>query len=299
MKISVFSDVHANSVAFSKMIAHAEENGFDNHYLFLGDLLGYGPFPNETLDLFKQILPKTDFILGNHDELLTKLVRLSGYNLDQLKEVFPGTSPRSLLTLRNNINEIVLNNGNNTWYFDILAEFGKEKSKLLKFDNLSVTISHGMWEVRDLYLYPSSSDEIIEKYHIFPLKELEKVPLISFVGHTHIPWFFSVKSGWKERNQSAIDYGKELCLKESFYVINPGSVGNPRDGDTRLSYLVLDTEESTVTFHRLTYDKDTVIQALVNKNFDMKTLKYLDEATIPNQDITQANMAEMKRRMNN
>ncbi len=299
MKISVFSDVHANSVAFSEMIDHAEKNGFADRYLFLGDLLGYGPFPNETLALFKQIFPKTDFILGNHDAMLQQLIRLSGSNLGQILDIFPGTSERSILTLRNNIDEIVSKNGSSKWYLDSIAELDEAKSKLLEFGNLFVSISHGMWGIRDFYIYPSSSDDIIDKYHIFPLKDLGKAPLISFVGHTHIPWVFSVESEWNNRNEPAIDYGEELSLRESFYVINPGSVGNPRDGDRRLSYLVLDTEAITITFYRLPYDIDAVSNALVNKRFDMETLMHFDKATIPEKGISQTNRDEMKRRLKN
>lgn len=300
MKVAVFSDVHANELAFRQMIEHATNHAQCDRFLFLGDLLGYGPLPVETLTLFQSILPVTDYVLGNHDELFHRLSQLPVSDITSLMAVFPGLSRRSLETLGRNLQEIKSHDGVFGWYFNELKNGIGQKSKLFDYDLFSVGISHGMWAVRDFYIWPSGREEVINTYHIEPLLALDRSPIISFVGHTHIPWVVQINKSWEDRVDVAINYDKPITLESSFYIINPGSVGNPRDGDPKLSYLVLNTDPTSrsVIFYRVPYGIDTVSHTMISKTYGMDSVRILNEAPIPDSEqISQLNRDEMTRRM--
>lgn len=300
MKTAVFSDVHANELAFRQMLEHATHHAQIDRFLFLGDLMGYGPLPVETLHLFQSLMPVADSVLGNHDELFHRLAQMPVTDISSLMTVFPGLSRRSLETLSRNLQEVKSQDGVFGWYFEELNNGMGQKSKLIDYDLFSVAISHGMWDVRDFYIWPSGRGEVINTYHIKPLLALDRSPMISFVGHTHIPWVVQINRSWEERVDLRINYDQPIPLGGSFYIINPGSIGNPRDGDPKLSYLVLDNDPTSrsVTFHRVPYKIDTVSHAMISKTYGMDSIRILNEAPIPDSEqITQSNRDEMNRRM--
>jgi putative phosphoesterase len=214
LRIVIISDVHSNLDAFLAVIANLPP--YDN-LVFLGDLVGYGPQPNEVVDQLRQLHPK-GALLGNHDYAVA-----TGDT--------SGFSPHAEVAVkwtRRHIKQETL---------DYLS--GLHPSARITLNNTRLALFHG-----------SPSDPLSE--YIFPWIDhqsakgiIEKAgsPLV-LLGHTHMPMLYS--------------FDEEMLA-------NPGSVGQPRDGDPRASFAILTLSEGKFSFEmkRVEYDIDVVAGKII------------------------------------
>lgn len=225
MKYLILSDIHANFEALEAVLKHAK--GRYDKLVCLGDLVGYGPDPNEVLEWARETIESEGarMIRGNHDKACCGLDSIEDYN--------PAAQASSIWTAD------VLSDGN----LEFLRELAMGPVDAGGFD-----LVHGA---------PSDEDEyIITTNDAAGMREHLRAS-VTFFGHTHLQggFFFrraavkgidKVPSKWEELTISIDD--------QSSFLINPGSVGQPRDGDWRAAYAVYEAADKLVTYYRVEYD---------------------------------------------
>lgn len=227
--IAIVSDIHSNIEALSAVMADAESRGVEAYHC-LGDVIGYGPNPIECVDVARQKFEFT--LLGNHEEAV--LFGAIGFNpkakmaVDWTREQFHSDNDGPEVR-------------NERWQF--LGELP------LHVDDGDVQYVHG--SPRDPtreYVFPTDVLNPDKLQGIF-----DHVERAAFNGHTHAPGVMT-EDGIFRLPQ---DVGSEYKLSDEKVIINVGSVGQPRDGDNRASYVLFDGER--VTFRRVEYDIDKVM----------------------------------------
>lgn len=223
LRILVISDIHGNAVALKSVLDHVEK--WD--YLWvLGDLVDYGPEPHVVVDLVRDLKPDI-VVRGNHDHAVA-------FNTDCLcaKELHD----LSVYT-RNNISFKLLSREQIEWLKTLPLKV------TVKLEDKRFYIVHGSPR-NPLYGYlkPSLSfNEIL--FHLTPSPLYIKPRIVKadyvIVGHTHIQWSTNINS---------------------LRILNPGSVGQPRDSDPRASYAIIDLDKNSIELHRVKYDVEVVLR---------------------------------------
>ncbi len=217
MHILVISDIHANLTALEAVLAAAGE--IDAVWC-LGDLVGYGPDPNECIERIRQ-LPDLNCIIGNHDAAA----------LDQIdSDTFNPEARTAILWTRKALT-------NASW------EFLNGLPEKIELDK--VTLAHGsprhpVWE----YLLDTRTATLNFDFFSTPL---------CFVGHTHLPVIYSLHTDNHLAHLSIPEPNRAIALPDRA-IVNPGSVGQPRDRDPRAAFAIFDPEANTWDYHRITYD---------------------------------------------
>jgi len=226
MRVLVMSDIHANYTALQAVLADA---GKVDETWCLGDLVGYGPDPNAVVEEIREI-PNLTCMMGNHDIGVTGKIPL---------ETFNGDARRSLAH-----HEKVLTASN----MDFLHSLDP-KTKTCG----EATLAHGsprdpLWE----YILNSLSARL--NFDHFQTK-------LCFVGHSHVQCRFDLneKTDRVHLKQTVPDQTFKLNSK---LILNPGSVGQPRDRDPRAAYAIYDTEANSWTPHRVEYNIAEVQQRI-------------------------------------
>lgn len=225
MRILVLSDIHANATALQAALTEAQGAGWDR-VVCLGDVVGYGPDPNEVVDKIREIGAQT--IRGNHDKAVSDLMPTDDFN-PVAKAAVDWT--RSQLTPDN---------------LQWLAELPQGP---LETDGL--VLVHGALQDEDEYVFtPAQALEGL----------LDSTTGVTFFGHTHHQGGFSYDPGSNQLEVLPI----RPRAKESFaplrmetpcrYLLNPGSIGQPRDGDPRAGFAIADLQRHIVEFWRVPYD---------------------------------------------
>lgn len=226
MRILVLSDIHANLTALEAVLQDAGE--IDSVWC-LGDLVGYGPDPNECIHRIRD-LPGMVCLLGNHDAAVIGKIDIESFNHEA---------------------QVVVN-----WTRDVLTQSNLEFLRNLP-DRLiidPVTLVHGsprqpIWE----YLLDSKTATHNFDYFSTPY---------CFVGHSHLPSIFHLSDG--ARYARLIIPEDHICLELTpRAILNPGSVGQPRDRDPRAAYAIYDPESLTWTFYRVEYHISEVQERMV------------------------------------
>ena len=223
MRALVLSDIHSNLEALHAVIGHAtKEGGFDAVWV-TGDLVGYGPDPGPVLDALR-VLGAT-CVGGNHDLAACSRIGVEEFN--------PVAAEAALWTAKALSDD---ERGN-------LAELP------LTCVEEGVTLVHGSlrqpeWE----YLLDHEAADAQ-----FSLQ----TTAVSIVGHSHLQFVCIERDGERPRFHFASD-GEDLLLDEHRVILNAGSVGQPRDGDPRAGYMLLDTASRVVGWRRVAYDIDKV-----------------------------------------
>ena len=222
MRYLVLTDIHGNLEALDSCLADARQRGFDQT-LVLGDIVGYGPDPNAVVDRILALEP-TAVVRGNHDKVACGIEEAEGFN------AVARSAARWTLD--------VLTPANRTW----LAEMPAGPTIV---DDL-VEICHGSPFDEDAYIF----DELDA---VRALKASTR-PLCLF-GHTHYPVTFELTADGFDTVGPAAGGETALVLTPGAkYLLNPGSVGQPRDGDARAAYAIVDSSRSPrVELFRLPY----------------------------------------------
>ncbi len=221
MRYLVLTDIHGNLEALDACVADAREHTYDST-LVLGDLVGYGPDPNTVVERVQALEPIA-IVRGNHDKVACGLEQAEGFN-----SVAKSAAKWTLDTLLPASRE---------W----LAALPEGPTVVDDF----VEICHGSPFDEDAYIF----DELDA---VRALKVANR-PLCLF-GHTHYPVTFELSADSFDSVGSAAEPQMRVQMKPgSKYLINPGSVGQPRDGDPRAAYAIVDTTQRLVELYRVRY----------------------------------------------
>ena len=224
MRVLVISDIHANLVALEAVLADAAQLGWDQVWC-LGDVVGYGPEPTACVERIRDLSPDV-WVAGNHD--WATIGRLD-------TEDFNPEARRAVLWTRENLSPEALA------HLETLPD-----EPIVRGD---FTITHAsprypIWEyVSDVGVALANFSHFTTPYCL--------------VGHSHVPRLFR----WQARAEDDGDcvellpvYDRRILLAgDHRLIINPGSVGQPRNSDPRAAYALLDTEEGTLRFCRARY----------------------------------------------
>ena len=221
LRALIVSDVHSNLEALQRVVQDAESQGGFDEIWSLGDLVGYGPDPVACIDLLQSYKHKG--VAGNHD--LASIGRLS-------VEAFNAHAAQA-----------------NRWTATQLSEEHSEYlgSLPLKMELDEFTVVHGsprdpVWE------YVVSVGAAVASFMHFDTSWC-------LVGHSHIPFICRPAESGAIFLEFPLD--SPVSLGSDRLIINPGGVGQPRDGDPRASYAVYDSEASSVVHRRVEYDIPT------------------------------------------
>ena len=217
MRYAIFSDVHSNIEAFQFVLKEIEKLNIDQR-LFLGDIVGYGANPNEAIDMLKS---SADIILaGNHDYAAVDMTDITYFN------------PHA--------KEAIL------WTKEILKQDHKEYLKKLPVTMVvdNITLAHSSPKEPLMWHYIINTFDAMENLDYF------NTPLC-FIGHSHYPAIIESDASGR------INTPKDKIIKlnsNSKYIINDGSVGQPRDRNPDASFIVYDSSNMTIEFKRVPYD---------------------------------------------
>jgi diadenosine tetraphosphatase ApaH/serine/threonine PP2A family protein phosphatase len=218
MRYLLLSDIHGNLQAFEAVLEDAPSG---LQVWCLGDLVGYGPNPNECIELLRSL--DHECIVGNHDWAAMDKVNLDDFNPDA-KRAVQWTQEHLTPSSR--------------------TYLAKLPSSLVKG---AFTLVHG------------SPREPIWEYILYPPVARSNFAYLDtphcLVGHTHVPIKFILEGDDDQVcTMERLPEDSARPLGEGRLIINPGSVGQPRDGDARASYAILDTEALTLEHRRVRYD---------------------------------------------
>jgi predicted phosphodiesterase len=219
MKVVIISDIHANFVALETAISSFPS--VEKIWL-LGDLAGYGPQPNECIEAITK-LPILA-IAGNHDLGVTGRISTDNFN-DWGKQAI-------------------------AWQKLRLSE---KSCRYLK------TLESEISPVENIRLVHGSPRDSVWEYLLSTYLAEENFSLfnerICFFGHTHLPVVYKKANG-RPVEFLVLEPGQDFYLQddEAKWLINPGSIGQPRDGHNQLSYLLFDTDEEKIRYFRLPYN---------------------------------------------
>jgi predicted phosphodiesterase len=242
VRVLLLSDIHSNLEALEACLAAAPS--YDT-VVNLGDIVGYGASPNEVIERSRQI--GKVFVRGNHDKAAAGLINLADFN--------PVAGLAAL------------------WTRDHISAENLEWLRNLPVGPLQID---GLPAVQFVHGSPVDEDD----YVVTPRDALEPLltssAAVTFFGHSHLQGCFvgnrlssdSYHPAYKTVGQAE---SLELPIKEELrYLVNPGSVGQPRDGDWRAAYAVYDSEARTVTFCRVPYDLKQAQDRILGANLPQR-----------------------------
>ena len=231
MKLALVSDIHSNIEAFHQVLQHIEEQSVDE-ILCLGDIIGYGPNPRECIEIARNF---SFNLLGNHEEAVLFLA-----------EDFNQKARQAIDWTRDQLNsqEHPVEENHEMWNF-----LGGLRKKVQREDVLYV---HGSPRIPTReYVMPRDVNNREKMDDIF-----RQIPKTCFVGHTHVPGVFT--EDFQFFHTSMLQNRYEL--EGHKVLINIGSVGQPRDGDNRSSYVTFDGK--TIEWHRIAYEFETTMEKI-------------------------------------
>ncbi|MEE2972282.1 MAG: metallophosphoesterase family protein [Planctomycetota bacterium] len=251
MRLGIVSDIHGNRFALEATLRNLDDLGIDR-LICLGDVVGYGPDPESCLDL---LLERDAFIvLGNHEEAV----------LD----------PRIALGFRDIAREAI------DWTRRRLRRQRPDLLERLSSMPGMGYIGGAVMCVHDSPV-PGGRRYLVEPKDTVAAFRGVDVP-ICLVGHTHLPAAFRLRSdnqdggagttveAWPRRSLGAIS-----IEPRDRWIVNPGAVGQPRDGDPRASFGMLDLSEGTMTWRRVAYDIASAQQRAIDAGLPLRTAERL------------------------
>jgi predicted phosphodiesterase len=240
MKILVLSDIHSNHAALQSVLD--DSKGEWEMIWCLGDLVGYGPDPDECIDAIRE----HDHIAlsGNHDWAVLDRLDIRSFNRD---------AQAAILWTQSSLSDM------NLAYLASLPSITIESS----FTLAHASPRQPVWEyVLDTEIAASNFKEFHTPY--------------CFVGHTHVPMVY------EQVDENSAEwftplYGHRLELGSTRLIINPGSVGQPRDYDPRSAYGLLDLDDLTWEFRRVSYDVELTQTRMAENGLPSRLISRLSQ----------------------
>lgn len=236
MRFAIFGDIHANLHALHAVLSDAREQ-LCTHYVCMGDVVGYNAFPRECIEIVRNL--ECPVVKGNHDEQASMMGDQEGFNP---------------------LAEEAMN-----WTRDQLSPTDKEWLRSLRMQR----------QVRDFTIVHATLDTPHKWGYVF--NQLDAAASFSyqhtsvcFIGHTHTP-----KAYVRDGSVRTIPLDTLLLQQGKRYLINVGSVGQPRDSDWRSAYCVYDTNTNEVKLRRIEYDLAGAQQAILDAGLPRKLAERL------------------------
>ena len=224
MRVAFISDIHGNLEALETALRDIKSRSIDSIYC-LGDIVNYGANPNECLNITRRVTKAS--IQGNHEAGLTS---------DRIVATFNPYARQAILWTREQMSE--------------------EDRRILS----SLPLTHAEKEWMIVHATLETPEEF--EYLYDPADALRNFPYMNvpvcFYGHTHVPMLFSQQ----DRRALHLTAGKYFLNREDRSLVNVGSIGQPRDHDPRLAYMIFDTDEFSVELVRLNYDIKTTAEKI-------------------------------------
>jgi predicted phosphodiesterase len=217
----ILSDMHANWDAFEVVLRRARRKRFDA-VLVLGDLVGYGAAPNQVVEAVRRLGPRLHTVRGNHDKVVAGIDNGSNFNHTALAAAQWTTQRLTPGNLR------------------YVRELPRGPVQIER----DLAICHGSPLNEDTYVF--SDVDAWEIFAGFP-------NAVTFFGHTHIPSLFSLEGRVLGVRALRGTSGRIVLHPGGRYLLNPGSIGQPRDRDPRASYMTYDSDRRVVRWYRIPY----------------------------------------------
>ena len=233
MKYGVFSDVHGNYEAFKAVLDFYRRNGISD-FVCCGDIVGYGPQPLECVEAMAG-LKKLHIVLGNHDGALTGRLDIKWFNANAAAAI---EFARSRLTGK---------------ALNFLAGLPE------KVETGEFTLVHGSPR-KPLTEYMLSETQFADNAGSWKVSPC-------FIGHSHMPMYFRAQEG-RAPETDFLKPMMRISAAAGPIMLNPGSVGQPRDGDPRAACGIYDSEKKVFELYRVFYDVEA-------------TQKLMGEAKLP------------------
>jgi predicted phosphodiesterase len=238
MRLAILSDIHANLPALEAVLADVDEASISELWC-LGDVVGYGAQPDECTSLVAERCALC--LVGNHDLAVLGELDVSSF------------SPAGAAAVR--------------WTQQTADPATLDFLRRLEPAD----------ETREAALYHASPRDPVWEYVLWPDQAAECIAVqaarVSLIGHSHVALFFVMAENRRPARRASMELedaargaqagaGTRLDLSEGRWLINPGSVGQPRDGDPRAAWLELDTSAWEATYHRVEYEIDRAAEAI-------------------------------------
>jgi predicted phosphodiesterase len=241
MKTAIVSDIHGNLAALEAVLEDIEQVGVDR-IVSLGDVIGYGPNPNECLD---HVMDFEFSILGNHDS--SALFDPEGFNV---------TAEQAIFWTREQLESPQDGSDAGHRRMEYLCQMPRS------VEEEGVLFVHGSPRgPTNEYVFPEDVQNPKKMDKLFSL-----FSRICFQGHTHVPGIFSADHRFVRPSDIADRFS--LAANQQSLMINVGSVGQPRDGDSRSCYVIHDGE--SIEFRRVEYDIEKTVGLI-------ESIKQLDD----------------------
>ncbi|UCG52510.1 MAG: metallophosphoesterase family protein [Candidatus Latescibacterota bacterium] len=227
MRYLIYSDIHSNLEALRAVLAHAKKEGYDSA-ICLGDIVGYGADPNECVDIIASE-SETSVCLGNHDAAVIDADE-RGY-LNPVAQA--GVSYSAARLTPENVS------------------FLKSLPLIIEFENNFIA-SHSSPYKPENWIYVLEPIEATDAFHVMTHP-------LAFIGHTHFPVVHNSNGLVKPilpGDRVRIHGGNK-------YIINVGSVGQPRDADPRAAYVIYDDQKRLAEVVRVAYDVDAATEKIL------------------------------------
>ncbi len=230
MKYVIFGDIHSNYEALKTFFLLTDPLK-NIQRICLGDIVGYAAHPNECLEMIHRREIPT--VMGNHEYAIINPVE---------RETFNHIARTAIEWQYSQLTRIHCN---------LIGQY----PYVLPIDDL-FTVTHADFHTPETFSYLNSEEDAR-----FSFAELDTQ--IGFFGHTHLPMIFIEDHDRQIECLPIYGNSESLPLEEGKrYLINPGSLGQPRDGNCRAAYAMLDSEEMTITFHRIDYDIEKEMESI-------------------------------------
>lgn len=225
MRTLILSDIHANLNALEAVLQAADEV---DQVWFLGDVVGYGPNPNECIELLRA-QPNLQALMGNHDAALMDFISVDRFNFEAAEAIRVQTR--------------------------MITQDSRDFLELLrlKLEIDDITLVHGsprnpIWE------YILSSATAKANLNDFSTQGC-------LIGHTHVPSIFVQNNDGSV--QTLLPDNGDRWKPNGRFILNPGSVGQPRNFDPRSAFVIWDDEEGTFLFKRVVYEIESVAEQIM------------------------------------
>jgi diadenosine tetraphosphatase ApaH/serine/threonine PP2A family protein phosphatase len=227
MRVAIFTDIHSNLPAAEAVMNAIDEAGIEHRWC-LGDIVGYGAQPDECVKLVRERCDLS--LVGNHDLAVTGGIDTA---------VFSASAAAAVDWTRQQAKEETI-----------------EFLKGLKPEDTSQEVGLYHASPRDpVWEYVLAVDQAAECIE-------EQAHRISFIGHSHVALWFGISDDRKLSEGGQAPAGHTIEMPGGRWLLNPGSAGQPRDGDPRAAWLELDTDPWQVTYHRVEYEIDGAAEAI-------------------------------------
>jgi diadenosine tetraphosphatase ApaH/serine/threonine PP2A family protein phosphatase len=228
MNVAVISDIHANRHALEAVLGDIDDTGVDEIW-FLGDAVGYGAFPGKCVMTLRERC--SVFLLGNHDLAALREIDISSF------------SPSAAMSARWTRDQMEAE------AFEVLRGLEGTSAQREGIGLFHASPRDPVWE------YVVDSDLAEDNLDF----QQERIALI---GHSHIALYFTRVDEMARVSSVLAPGGTQLTMTKGKWLLNPGSAGQPRDGDPRAAWAEIDTESFEARFHRVEYPAEEAAEAI-------------------------------------